>query len=89
MPKRHPINHWHLETLAGHPDASYFLLMCPDLASISTGLAELQGETKRFIWTYIHQKAFDRCKELIMSNQILQPINHESGKLIYLITNAS
>jgi len=37
----------------------------------------------------MHQKAFERCKELIMTNQILQLINHESGKPIYLITDAS
>jgi len=60
-----------------------------NLASISTGLAELQGKTKKFRWNHMHPKAFDKYKELIMCNQILQPINHESGKPIYLITDAS
>jgi len=41
---------------------NYLRGYCPNLASISTGLAELQGETKQFKWTYIHQKGFERCK---------------------------
>jgi len=68
---------------------NYLRGYCLQLASKSTGLAELQEATKQFKWTHMHQEVFEQCKKLIMSNKILQSINHELGKPIYLITDAS
>jgi len=68
---------------------NYLRIFCPNLAIKAEPLSELQGETKRFKWTELHKESFKQCKEIIQSNRVLKPINHESGELIYLITDAS
>jgi len=68
---------------------NYLRIFCPNLAVIAGLLSELQGETKRFKWTEMHEESFKQCKEIIQSNRVHKPINHESGESIYLITDAS
>ena len=68
---------------------NYLRIFCPNLAVIAGPLSELQGETKRFRWTELHEESFKQCKEIIQSNRILKPINYELGEPIYLVTDAS
>ena len=68
---------------------NYLRIICPNQAVIAGPLSELQGQTKRFKWTELHQESFNQCKEIIQSNRVLKPINHESGEPIYLITDVS
>jgi len=68
---------------------NYLRIFCPNLAIKAGPLSELQGETKRFKWTEMHEESFKQCKEIIQSNRVLKSINHESGEPIYLITDAS
>jgi len=68
---------------------NYLRIFCPNLAVIAGSLLELQGETKRFRCTELHEESFKQCKEIIQSNRVLKPINHESGEPIYLVTDAS
>jgi len=68
---------------------NYLARFCKDLATKGRCLYELQGSTKQFKWTHLHDEAFKQVKELIMSNAVLKPINHDSNEQIYLITDAS
>jgi len=68
---------------------NYLRDFCPKLAIISGPLSDLQGETKRFKWTQLHKESFNQCKEIIQSNKVLKPINHESGEPIDLVIDAS
>jgi len=68
---------------------NYLARFCKDLATKGRCLYELQGSTKQFKWTHLHNEAFKQVKELIMSNAVLKPINHDSNEQIYLITDAS
>jgi len=68
---------------------NYLAKFCKDLATKGRTLYELQGSTKQFKWTHLHDEAFKQVKELIMSNAVLKPINHDSNGQIYLITDAS
>jgi len=68
---------------------NYLRIFCPNLAVKAGPLSELQGGTKRFKWTEMHEESFKQCKEIIQSNRVLKLINHESGEPIYLITDAS
>jgi len=68
---------------------NYLARFCKDLATQGRYLYELQGSTKQFKWTHLHDEAFKQAKELIMSNAVLKLINHDSNEQIYLITDAS
>ena len=68
---------------------NFLRIFCHNLTVIAGPLSELQGETKRFKWTELHEESFNQYKEIIQSNRVLKPINHESGEPIYLITDAS
>jgi len=68
---------------------NYLRDFCPNLVVISGPLSELQGETRRFKWTQLHEESLNQCKEIIQSNRVLKPINHESREPIYLVTDAS
>jgi len=68
---------------------NYLARFCKDLATKGRCLYELQGSTTQFKWTHLHDEAFKQVKELIMSNAVLKPINHDSNEQIYLITDAS
>jgi len=68
---------------------NYFARFCKDLATKGSCPYELQGSTKQFKYTHLHDEAFKQVKELMMSNAVLKPINHDSDEQIYLITDAS
>jgi len=68
---------------------NYLARFCKDLATKGRCQYKLQGSTKQFKWIHLHKEAFKQVKELIMSNAVLKPINHDSGEQIYLITDAS
>jgi len=46
---------------------------CPELASWSSTLSELQGENAAWRWTDTHTRALEKLKELVNSPQILKP----------------
>jgi len=51
---------------------------CPELASWSSTLSELQGENAPWRWTDTHTRALKKIKELVNSPQILKPWDHFS-----------
>jgi len=62
---------------------------CPELASWSSTLSELQGENAPWKWTDTHTRALKKIKELVNSPQILKPWDHFSEAPKYLVCNAS
>jgi len=62
---------------------------CPELASWSSTLSELEGENARWRWTDSHTRAFEKIKELVNSLQILKPWDHFSEVPKYLVCDAS
>ena len=68
---------------------NYLTRFWKELATKGRCLYELQGSTTQFKWTHLHDKTFKQVKELIMSNAVLKPINHDLDEQIYLITDAS
>ena len=58
---------------------------CPELASWSSTLSELQGENAPWRWTDTHTMAVEKIKELVNSPQILNPWNHFSEEPKYLV----
>ena len=54
---------------------NYLRQFCPELAAAAALLSELQGSTKQWKWTDLHSHSFHACKNLIMSNKVLKPIN--------------
>jgi len=62
---------------------------CPELASWSSPLSELQGENAPWRWTDTHTRALEKIKELVNSPQILKPWDHFSEGLKYLVCDAS
>jgi len=49
---------------------------CPELASWSSTLSELQGENAPWRWTDTHTRALQKIKEVVNSSQILKPWDH-------------
>jgi len=62
---------------------------CPELASWSSTLSELQGENAPWRWTDTHTSALEKIKELVNSPQILKPCDHFSEAPKYLVCDAS
>ena len=62
---------------------------CPKLATIAAPLTDLQGSTKAWKWGPTQQASFERCQDLIASNAVIQPINHQNKEPIWLVTDAS
>jgi len=62
---------------------------CPELASWSGTLLELQGENAPWRWTDIHTRALGKIKEIVNSPQIFKPWNHFSEEPKYLVCYAS
>jgi len=62
---------------------------CPELASWSSTLSELQGENKPWRWTDTHTRALKKIKELVNSPQVLNTWNHFSEGPKYLVCDAS
>ena len=52
-------------------------------------LTELQGATKHWKWTHLHDVSFEDAKALIMSNKVLKPINPDPSQSIYLLCDLS
>jgi len=82
-----PSNRWELGGILG----IVILLskFCPELASWSSTVSELQGENAAWGWTDTHTKAIEKIKELVNSPQILNPWDHFSEVPKYLICDAS
>jgi len=51
-------------------------------------LTDLTGNAE-FVWTPTHDTAFQNTKRLADDNEVIRPINYESGVPIWLITDAS
>ena len=62
---------------------------CPELASWSRTLLELQGENAPWRWTDTHTRAIKKIQELVNSLQILKPWDHFSKEPKYLVCDAS
>ena len=44
----------------------------PHLASVAAYLTDLQGTTRTWRWTDTHKEAFNQCKDLINSGQVIK-----------------
>jgi len=62
---------------------------CPELASWSSTLSELQGENAPGRCTDTHTRSLEKIKELVNSQQILKPWHHFSEAPKYLVCDAS
>jgi len=94
-PKKHkkvldfkvPSNH---RELGGILSVVIFLSkFCPELASWSSTLSELQGENVPWRWTDTHTRALEKIKELVNSPQIVKPWDHFSEAPKYLVCDTS
>jgi len=78
-PKKHkkvldfkvPSKRWELRGILGV--VIFLSKFCPELASCSSTLSDLQGENAHWRWTDIHTRALEKIKELVNSPQILKP----------------
>ena len=68
---------------------NYVKQFCPELAAVAAHLSELSGLTKEWKWTDLHSHSVQTCKDSIMSNNVLKPINPDPDRNIYLICNTS
>ena len=68
---------------------NYLSKFLPHLASIAACLTELQGTTRTWRWTDTHKEAFNQCKDLINSSQVIKPGKSNSEEPKYLICDAS
>ena len=68
---------------------NYLRQFRPELAAAAAPLSELQGSTKEWKWTDLHSDSFQTCKDLIMTNKVLKPIDTNPDRRIYLICNSS
>ena len=69
--------------------ANYLRQFCQQLGSVAAPLSELQGATKHWKWTHLHDVSFEGVKTLIMTNKVLKPINPDPSQRIYLVCNLS
>ena len=65
--------------------ANYLRQICPQLGSVAAPLSELQGATKHWKCTRMHDVSFEDVKALIMSNKVLKPIYPDLSQRIYLV----
>ena len=82
-----PVNRRQLQRFLGM--VNYLRQFCPELAAAAAPLSELQGSTKQWKWTDLYSHSFQTCKDLIMSNKVLKPINPDPEQRIYLICDSS
>ena len=68
---------------------NYLRQFCLELAATAAPLSELQGSTKQWKWTDLHSHSFEACKDLIMSNKEVMPINPDPDLRIYHICDSS
>ena len=69
--------------------ANYLRQFCPQLGSVAAPLSELQGATKDWKWTHLHDVLLEEVKALIMGNKLLKPINTDPSSSIYLVCDSS
>jgi len=80
-------NRWELQGILGV--VIFLSKFCPQLASWSSTLSELQGENAPWRWTDTHTIALEKIKELENSLQIFKPWDHFSEAPKYLVCDAS
>ena len=69
--------------------ANYIRQFRIQLCSVAARLSELQGATKHWKWTHLHDVSFEQVKGCIMSNKVLKPINPDPSQRIYLVCDSS
>ena len=69
--------------------ANYLWQFCLQLGSVPAPLSDLQTATKQWKCTHLHDISFETVKALIMSNNVLKPINPDSSLGIYLVCDSS
>jgi len=82
-----PSNRWELRGILGN--VIFPSMFCPELASCSSTLSELQGENAPWRWTDTHTRALEKIKELVNSPQILKPWDSFLEAPKYLVCDAS
>ena len=65
--------------------ANYLRRFCTQLGSVAVPLSELQGATKYCQWTHLHDVSFEDVKALIMTRKVLNAINPDPSRRIYLV----
>src|SRR6201995_2360799 len=68
---------------------NYISRYIPQLANEAAPLTELCGNTKTWEWRDIHETSFQHVKKMCKEAKILTPLNYDSQRRIYLITDAS
>src|ERR1700753_2725300 len=68
---------------------NYLQQFCKDLQTVAAPLNDLLNTDIKKNWRHLHEKAFNKCKELINGGAVLKPINKEINEPIWLITDAS
>ena len=68
---------------------NYLRQFCQQLRSVAAPSSELQGATKEWKWTHLHDVSFEEVKALIMYNKVLKPINTDPSLRTYLVCNSS
>ena len=69
--------------------ANYLEQYWPQLGSVAAPLSELQGATKHWTWTHLHDVSFKEVKTVIMYNKVRKPINPDPSPRIYLVCDSS
>jgi len=67
---------------------NYIGQFLPHIATITAPLTDLIGNAE-FVWTPTHDTAFQNTQNLADDNEVIRPINHESGVPIWLIPHVS
>jgi len=67
---------------------NYISQFLPYIVTITAPLTDLTGN-EEFVRTPTHNTAFQNTKRLADDNEVIRPINHESGVPKWLITDAS
>ena len=70
----------------------YIAAYLPQLAehtSVLTPLTKKEFDKAFPAWTEHHQVAFDAIKQIVIGQECLTSIDHDSGKNIYVTTDAS
>ena len=67
---------------------NYISQFLPHIARITAPLTDLTRNAE-FVRTPTHDTAFQNTRRLADDNEVIRPINHESGVPIWVITDAS
>ena len=69
--------------------ANYVRQIYSQLGSVVAPLSELQGATKDWQWTHLHDICFEKVRTLSMSDKVLNPINSDPSPRIYVICDSA